>query len=124
MDFIRALVHDKDTGIFDMDGGDYDPFIINYFLACNPSTVLIANNTNIYPNMPPEAHFRYLMSRIPRSGGRFNAGSFVRDMKPLKRDGSINNMAAYHRISYGKMKQVMHLISEQEIRRVNSIVQQ
>ena len=50
---------------------DYNPFLANLALSYSMDTIMITNEMNQYPSLPPECQFDFLYETV-RKGKRFN----------------------------------------------------
>ena len=50
---------------------DYNPFLANLALSYSMDTIMMANEMNQYPSLPPECQFDFLYQTV-RKGKRFN----------------------------------------------------
>ena len=65
-EYVTAITEKKP--VHDMAG--YNPYLANHSLSNNLDTVLLANEMNAHPNLPPEAQFDFLNGSI-RKGKRW-----------------------------------------------------
>ena len=50
---------------------DYNPFLANIAFSYSMDTIMIVNEMNQYPNLPPECQYDFLYDSV-RKGKRFN----------------------------------------------------
>ena len=65
-DYVRAI--EAKTQVSDLSG--YVPYLANHSLSNHQDTVLLANEMNCYPNLPPECQYDFLYGTV-RKGRRY-----------------------------------------------------
>ena len=67
-EFVKALNEKRDVG----DSSLYTPFLSNRAFSYHLDTILIANEMNKYPDLPPEVQYAF-MDQYIRKGKRFSS---------------------------------------------------
>ena len=69
-DYVKAI-NEKKT-IDNLVG--YNPYLANHCFSNTLDTVLLANEMNLHPNLPPEAQYDFLFGSVPkgRRWGKWN----------------------------------------------------
>ena len=66
-EFVKAINEKKPVE----DRTQYNPFLANRSFSYSMDTVMLANEMNRYPNLPPELQFDFMYETV-RKGKRFN----------------------------------------------------
>ena len=85
----------------------YVPFVINRQFSYFPDTVMYANHMNIHHILDNKPQFHYLLNTI-RPGRRFSKWA-------KREDGDLQLVMQYFQYSIDKAKQVLPLLSEQQL---------
>lgn len=94
---------------------DYVPFVVNRSLSYFPDTLLYANELNQYGNLDNKLQFHYLLNSI-RSGKRFSKWAKKEDNSDLQ------CVMQYYSYSIDKAKQVLPLLTEQQLSIIKRIL--
>lgn len=108
-DFINSIHHTKENLIVDdYSEKQYNPFIINKGLSYGSDTVIPANEMNSRPHLDKKVQYSFLINNI-RAKKRFN--------KWIKAEtvDAIEVIKDYYGYSTDKAKQVLPLLSDQQI---------
>lgn len=94
---------------------DYVPFVVNRSLSYFPDTILYANEINRRGSVDKKLQFHYLLNSI-RPGKRFS--------KWAKKEDSVDiqYIMQYYNYSIDKAKQVLPLLSEQQLSIIKRIL--
>ena len=115
-DFIKSVSNTKQDML--KDGPEmakyYAAFIINRGLGYFPDTVLIANDMNMYPDIPVESQYYYYMGAI-RKGKRFSKWH-----KPQK-DADIELIQKIYNVRLEVAKQYHKLISDADMAKLHEL---
>ena len=115
-DFIKSVSNTKQ----DMIKSDpeviksYNAFIVNRGLSYFPDTVLIANDINMYPDIPAESQYYYYMGAI-RKGKRFSKWH-----KP-KKDADIELVQKIYNVRLEIARQYRKLISDEDMKKLREL---
>lgn len=115
-DFIKSVSNTKQDMIKDDPEviKNYNAFIINRGLSYFPDTVLIANEMNMYPDIPVESQYYYYMGAI-RKGKRFSKWH-----KPSK-DADIELIQKIYNVRLEVAKQYRKLISDKDMKKLHEL---
>lgn len=115
-DFIKSVSNTKQDMIKDDPEviKSYNAFIVNRGLSYFPDTILLANDLNMYPEIPSEAQYYYYMGSI-RKGKRFSKWH-----KP-KKDDDIGLIQKIYNVRLEVAKQYYKLISEKDMKRLHEL---
>jgi hypothetical protein len=115
-DFIKSVSNTKQ----DMLSEDpelvkyYNAFIVNRGLSYFPDTVLLANDLNMYPDIPAVSQYYYYMGAI-RKGKRFSKWE-----KP-KKDDDISLIQKIYNVRLEVAKQYRKLISDKDMKNLHEL---
>lgn len=110
-DFVKAASYTKEN-LFDTDDPDvtkgYSTFMINRAFSYFDDTLLFAVEMNMYPNVPPRAHFDYYR------GGVRSRNRFAKWQKPVKSE-DVKLMQEYYGCSPVVAEEYLSLYNEDEL---------
>lgn len=119
-DFVNAInMSKKDLMVGSEDDQqsekDYVPYVVNRSLSYFPDTLMYANQANQYRDLDNKLQFHYLLNSI-RPGKRFS--------KWAKKEESLDLQCVmqYYCYSIDKAKQVLPLLSEQQLSMIRRIL--
>ena len=115
-DFIKSVSNTKQDMIKDDPEviKSYNAFIVNRGLSYFPDTVLIANDMNLFPDIPAESQYYYYMGAI-RKGKRFSKWH-----KP-KKDADIELIQKIYNVRLEVAKQYRKLISDKDMKKLHEL---
>lgn len=115
-DFIKSVSNTKYNMIADDPEviKSYNAFIINRGLSYFPDTILIANDMNLYPDIPVESQYYYYMGAI-RKGKRFSK------WHKLKKDVDIELIQKIYNVRLEVAKQYRKLISDKDMKKLHEL---
>jgi hypothetical protein len=115
-DFIKSVSNTKQDMLKDDPDTikHYAAFIVNRGLGYFPDTVLIANEMNLYPEIPAESQYYYYMGAI-RKGKRF-----AKWHKPTK-DADIELIQNIYNVRLEVAKQYRKLNSDTDMKRLHEL---
>ena len=115
-DFIKSVSNTKQDMLKDDPemAKYYAAFIVNRGLGYFPDTVLIANDMNMYPDIPVESQYYYYMGAI-RKGKRFSKWH-----KP-KKDLDIELIQKIYKVRLDVAKQYHKLISDADMTKLHEL---
>lgn len=93
----------------------YVPFVVNRALSYFPDTVMYANHMNIHHILDSRLQNEYLLNTI-RPGRRFSKWA-------KREDGDLQLVMQYFQYSIDKAKQVLPLLSEQQLSMIKTTLQ-
>ena len=107
-DFLNAIHH---TNKKFKNMKDYKPFIINRFLSYSYDCAIVANEMNLYSEIPKDIQFEFLKAMVPKRKRfeRWQKQKKVTDLDIIKN---------YYGYSDDKAKEVMEFITKDEIKRL------
>lgn len=119
-DFVNAInMSKKDlmTGSDDDQQAekDYVPYVINRSLSYFPDTLMYVNEINQYRDLDNKLQFHYLLNSI-RPGKRFSKWA------KKEENSDLQYVIQYYGYSIDKAKQVMPLLSEQQLSMIKRIL--
>ena len=111
-DYVTAITEKR--AISEMAG--YNPYISNHCLSNNLDTVLIANEMNIHPNLPPVAQYDFLYGAV-RKGKRY--GKWFKGEEPphlelVMNHFKINKQKALEALTVLNQKDIKAIIESQD----------
>ena len=92
-----------------IDPKDYNPFLSNLAFSQTMDTVLLANEMNRFPNLPPECQFDFLYGTV-KKGKRFGNWYKEPDYPHLE------TVMEYYGYSKQKALQALQVLTQQNIR--------
>lgn len=108
--FINSITFDKKTEYTDETKSVYSKFMINRALSMFPDTVVLANEMNLYSDIPDESHYAFLIN-IVKPKKRFSKW-------PKKAEDAESDIAAIQKF-YGynekKAKSVLPILGDEGI---------
>ena len=104
-DYVTAI-YEKKT-IDSMVG--FSPYLANHSLSNNLDTVLVANEMNSHPNLPPEAQFDFLYHTV-RKGRRY--GKWHKPVDPPH----LEMVMEYYHCSKQKALQALEILTQANLR--------
>lgn len=115
-DFIKSISNTKEDLLRKNSENvkNYNAFIINRGFGYFPDTVLIANEMNMYPNIPAECHYQYYMNSV-RKGKRFSKWH-----KPEK-DKDLELIQKIYNVRIEIAKQYRNLISDEDMKKLHDL---
>ena len=116
-DFIKSVSNTKQDMLKDDPDSikNYNPFIVNRGLGYFPDTVLIANDMNLYPEIPAESQYYYYMGAI-RKGKRFSK------WYKATKDSDIELIQKIYNVRLEVAKQYYKLISDKDMKKLYELV--
>lgn len=119
-DFVNAINQSKKDIMTGTENDElaekgYVPFVINRALSYFPDTVMYANHMNIHHIVDNKLQFHYLLNSI-RPGKRFSKWA-------KKDDSELQLVMQYYSYGIDKAKQVLPLLSEQQLSMIKTTLQ-
>jgi hypothetical protein len=93
----------------------YTAFVVNRGLSFYPDTVLIANEMNMYPDIPAEAQYYYYMGAI-RKGNRYS------EWHKAKKDDDLDLVQKVYQVRREIAKQYLKLLSSDDLAKLRELV--
>ena len=106
-DYVTAIYEKKSINSI----AGYNPYLANHSLSNNLDTVLVANEMNSHPNLPPEAQFDFLYYSV-RKGKRWGKWN-----KP-KEHPHLEVVMNYYQCSKSKALAALRLLSQKDIKSI------
>jgi hypothetical protein len=115
-DFIKSVSNNKKDLLKDNpeNAKEYNAFMVNRGLSFYPDTVLIANEMNLYPEIPAESQYYYYMSAI-RKGNRFS------EWHKKKKDDDLDLVQRAYQVRRDVAKQYIKLLSKEDLAKLNAL---
>ena len=117
-DYLTAINYSKEN-LLDSDDTtiekDYTPFVINRCLSYFPDTILQVNEMNIRPSIDKKMQFDFLLESI-RKRKRFS--KWIKD----ENVEDFEMIRDYFEYSNRKTKEIMHLLTEEDIENIRKEV--
>lgn len=116
-DFIKSVSGTKKDLLKDNpdNAKAYKAYVVNHGLSFYPDTVLIANEMNLYPEIPIESQYYYYMGAI-RKGNRYSEWH-----KPKKND-DLDLVQKVYSVRREIAKQYLKLLSKDDLDRLRELV--
>jgi len=95
-------------------GKDYNKFLTARSLSYHLDAALMANELNLYPDIPPEAHYRFLFEVLPK---RKRFGKWA---KPNNHAEAVA-LAKYLQISMSQAYEYLYLYTAEELNELKQI---
>lgn len=116
-DFIKSVSNNKKDLLKDNPENvkEYSAFMVNRGLSFYPDTVLIANDMNLYPDIPPEAQYYYYMGAI-RKGNRYS------EWHKKKKDDDLDLIQQVYQVRRDIAKQYAKLLSKDDLAKLRQLV--
>lgn len=91
------------------DPTQYVPYLSNIAFSYSMDTVLLANEMNVHPNMPPEAQFDFMNGTV-KKGRRYN--KWYKDTEPAH----LEVVMKYFNYSKQKALEALMILTQDNIR--------
>lgn len=116
-DFIKSVSNTKKDLLKDNPGDAkaYKAYVVNHGLSFYPDTVLIANEMNLYPEIPAESQYYYYMGAI-RKGNRYS------EWHKAKKNDDLDLVQKVYQIRREVAKQYLKLLSKDDLDRLRELV--
>jgi hypothetical protein len=88
---------------------DYNPYLTNTALSYSMDTIMLANEMNQYPNLPPQCQYDFLYHSI-RKGKRFNKWYKEQHVPYLE------EVMKYYNCSKSKALQALQVLTQEQLR--------
>ena len=92
----------------------YKAYVVNHGLSFYPDTVLIANDMNMYPDIPAEAQYYYLMGAI-RKGNRYS------EWHKSKKNDDLDLVQKVYQVRRDIAKQYLKLLTEDNLKKLREL---
>jgi hypothetical protein len=115
-DFIKSVSNNKKDLLKDNsdNGKAYNAYVINHGLSFYPDTVLIANDLNLYPDIPAASQYYYYMGAI-RKGNRFS------EWYKKKKDDDLDLIQKVYQVRRDVAKQYLKLLSKENLAELKAL---
>jgi hypothetical protein len=116
-DFVKSVSNNKKDLLKDNpdNAKHYTAFVVNRGLSFYPDTVLIANEMNMYPDIPAEAQYYYYMGAI-RKGNRYS------EWHKAKKDDDLDLVQKVYQVRREIAKQYLKLLSSDDLAKLRELV--
>ena len=116
-DFIKSVSNTKKDLIKDNpdDTKAYKAYVVNHGLSFYPDTVLIANEMNLYPDIPAISQYYYYMGAI-RKGNRYS------EWHKLKKNDDLDLVQKVYQVRREIAKQYLKLLSKEDLNKLRALV--
>jgi hypothetical protein len=116
-DFIKSVSNTKKDLLKDNTENtkEYNAFMVNRGLSFYPDTVLIANEMNLYPDIPSESQYYYYMGAI-RKGNRYS------EWHKKKKDDDLDLIQQVYQVRRDIAKQYTKLLSKDDMDKLRQLV--
>ena len=88
---------------------DYNPFLANIAMSYSVDTLMLANEMNQYPSLPPQCQFDFLYQTV-RKGKRFNKW-YKEQETPY-----VEEVMAYYGYSKSKALEALQVLTQDQLR--------
>lgn len=115
-DFIKSVSNTKkDVMKENPDNAKaYKAYVVNHGLSFYPDTVLIANDMNLYPEIPVESQYYYYMGAI-RKGNRYS------EWHKLKKNEDLDLVQKVYQVRREIAKQYLKLLSKDDLDKLREL---
>jgi hypothetical protein len=115
-DFIKSVSNNKKDLLKDNpdNAKEYSAFMVNRGLSFYPDTVLIANEMNLYPDIPAAAQYYYYMGAI-RKGNRYS------EWHKKKKDDDLDLIQKVYQVRRDIAKQYAKLLSKDGLSKLRDL---
>jgi hypothetical protein len=115
-DFIKSVSNTKKDLMKDNPDNvkAYKAYVVNHGLSFYPDTVLIANDMNMYPDIPVEAQYYYLMGAI-RKGNRYS------EWHKSKKNDDLDLVQKVYQVRRDIAKQYLKLLTEDNLKKLREL---
>jgi len=90
---------------------DYNPFLANVALSYSLDTIMMANEMNQYPLLPPQCQFDFLYKSV-RKGKRFNKWYKEQETPYLE------EVMSYYGYSKSKALEALQVLTQDQLRNI------
>lgn len=115
-DFIKSVSNNKKDLLKDNpeNAKEYSAFMVNRGLSFYPDTVLIANEMNLYPDIPAASQYYYYMSAV-RKGNRYS------EWHKKKKDDDLDLVQMVYQVRRDIAKQYLKLLSKEDLEKLREL---
>ena len=115
-DFIKSVSNTKKDLMKDQQDNAkaYKAYVVNHGLSFYPDTVLIANEMNLYPEIPVESQYYYYMGAI-RKGNRYS------EWHKLKKNEDLDLVQKVYQVRREIAKQYLKLLSKDDLAKLRDL---
>ena len=115
-DFIKSVSNTKKDLMKDNpdNAKSYKAYVVNHGLSFYPDTVLIANDMNMYPDIPVESQYYYYMGAI-RKGNRYS------EWHKLKKNEDLDLVQKVYQVRREIAKQYLKLLSADALKQLREL---
>lgn len=115
-DFIKSVSNTKKDLIKDNpdDTKAYKAYVVNHGLSFYPDTVLIANEMNLYPDIPAISQYYYYMGSI-RKGNRYS------EWHKAKKNDDLDLVQKVYQVRRDIAKQYLKLLSNDDLKKLREL---
>jgi hypothetical protein len=115
-DFIKSVSNNKRDLLKENpdNAKEYNAFMVNRGLSFYPDTVLIANEMNLYPEIPAASQYYYYMGAI-RKGNRFS------EWHKKKKDDDLDLVQKVYQVRRDIAKQYLKLLSKDDLSKLREL---
>ena len=117
-DFIKSVSNNKRDLLKENpdNAKEYNAFMVNRGLSFYPDTVLIANEMNLYPEIPAASQYYYYMGAI-RKGNRFS------EWHKKKKDDDLDLVQKVYQVRRDIAKQYLKLLSKDDLSKLRELTE-
>ena len=116
-EYLNSINHTKENLLNTDDESiekEYTPYVVNRCLSYFTDTIFHVNEMNRYSNIDKKLHYDYLISSIRKRKrySKWMKNEKIKELEIIKR---------HFNYSYQKAKEVFHLLSEKDLREIESL---
>lgn len=117
-DFIKSVSNSKKDLMKDNPDNvkDYKAYVVNHGLSFYPDTVLIANDMNLYPEIPVASQYYYYMGAI-RKSNRYS------EWHKLKKNEDLDLVQKVYQVRREIAKQYLKLLSTDDLTKLRDLTE-
>ena len=109
-DYVKAI--EAKTKVSDMSG--FVPYLANHSLSNNMDTVLLANEMNCHPDLPPECQYDFLYGTVRK------ARRFGKWHKPVE-NPHLELVMNHYQVNKEKALEMLSVLQQSDIKRLIEI---
>ena len=115
-DFIKSVSNTKKDLMRDDPDNEkaYKAYVVNHGLSFYPDTVLIANEMNLYPDIPAMSQYYYYMGSI-RKGNRYS------EWHKAKKNDDLDLVQKVYQVRRDIAKQYLKLLSNDDLKKLREL---
>jgi hypothetical protein len=112
-DFINSVSESSDNQILtgELDPNEYNAFMVNRGLSLHMDTILLADEMNMRPSIPPSCQYHFLHTLVSK---RKRWSKWPKKLSGKNDQEVLNTLQKYHKLSLDKSLEMIKFLSEDQ----------